>query len=335
MKPEAPHEADGVSGPRALAVGPELAGARLDRALAALVPGGLRGRRRRIAEGGVLVNGEACREPARRLRARDLLALAPEAPVARSPARARLLGRNGDFCFLFKGQGLHSAALPGKAGDSLEARLPQLCAPVLEPGERPALLQRLDRDTSGIVCAALNEDAARAFRAAEAAGMCEKRYLALLAGRLGGPATAGSPLDTAQRRTTRLLPGEAAPLRRTEFLPLHAWEGEACGRLLALLGRAGPGAPAALTLAGCRIRLGARHQIRAHAASLGQPLLGDTRYAGQEGPALEDAAPFFLHHGFLAWPQGRCSAPAPWPWLDVHLPPAALRRVRAWLELAA
>lgn len=319
--------------PREFTIGEELAGARLDRALAGLVPDGLRGRRRRIGEGGVLLNGVPCRDASRRVKPGDMLALA-DRKTPPNPARARLLGRSGDYCFLFKGAGLPSAALAGKDGDSLEARLPGLCAPVLQADEQPRLLQRLDCATSGIVCAALSEDAARAFRAAEAAGHCEKRYLALLTGRLDAPLTARRRLETAHRRTTRVLDAAAEPFRETEFLPLHVWEGEACGRLRTRLD-AGNG-PGALTLGACRIRLGARHQIRAHAAALGHPLLGDTQYGSPAG--AEKSAPaaprFFLHHGLLAWPEGRCTQAPPWDWLDEFLPAEARRRVRAWLEMA-
>lgn len=330
MKPMPPGEAPPT---REFTIEGDLAGARLDRALAGLVPEGLRGRRRRIGDGGVLLNGAPCRDPARRVKPGDMLALARRDASANS-AEARLLGRSGDYAFLFKGAGLPSAALAGKDGDSLEARLPDLCAPALKAGEKPALLQRLDCGTSGIVCAALDGEAARAFRAAEAAGLCEKRYLALLAGALAAPVTARQRLDTAHRRTTRVLDTEAGALRHTDFVPLHVWEGEACARLCARLD-AGSG-PGALTLAACRIRLGARHQIRAHAAALGHPLLGDTQYGcpAQAAAASASAPPFFLHHGFLAWPRGRCAAAPPWPWLAEYLPPQARPRLRAWLEMA-
>lgn len=333
MSPQPPAE---NAAPAGIGIGAGAAGQRLDRALGALVPEeGLRGRRRRIAGGGVLLNGRICREPARRLRAGDALALAPLAPRAKmAPTGARLLARQGEFCFLFKPCGLHSAALAGKAGDSLEARLPGLCAPLLAPGERPELLQRLDQSTSGIVCAALTPQAARDFRAAEAAGKCEKRYLALLRGGLAAPVTARAKLDTSARRVTRLMDEEAEALRRTEFFPLHVWRGEEAGRLIARLAPGGdlspgPQAPDALTLAACRIRRGSRHQIRAHAAGLGHPLAGDGRYAGRSGDTGEQ---FLLHHGLLAWPGHGCSAAPPWPWLEEFLPEGARQRALAWLS---
>lgn len=320
-----------------LRISGDAAGTRLDRALGALSPEGLRGRRRRITGGGVLVNGRPCRDTARRLRAGDLLSLAPPEAEPPAPQQACLLARRGDFCFFFKGAGLHSAALAGNDGDSLEERLPLLCAPVLTPGEMPVLLQRLDHGTSGIVCAGLTPEAVRAFRAAEAAGHCEKRYLALLLGALDGPVTTRQRLDTRQRRTTRLLDGDGDALRWTEFRPLHIWQEKAAARLCSLLetesGPAfGAAAPQALTLAACRIRRGARHQIRAHAAALGHPLLGDTRYDHLQGnPPSGSPLRFFLHHGCLVWPGGCCSALPPWPWLETSLPETALLLTRSWL----
>ena len=336
----APGHETGAATAAELRVSDELAGSRLDRALAALTAEGLRGRRRRIAEGGVLVNGRPCHAAARRLQPGDVLALAepPGVPASPPESAARLVGRQGEFCLLVKAAGLPCAALAGKAGDSLEGRLAGLCAPVLLPGERPLLLQRLDTGTSGLVCAALTPVAADAFRAAEAAGDCEKRYLAVLEGALESPVTARRALDTRGRRTSRVLEADGEPLRWTEFLPLHIWRGEACARLGAHLAEGAEGgegghpdgarSPRALTLAGCRIRRGARHQIRAHAAALGHPLLGDARYGATVGER------FFLHHGFLAWPGGACAVPPPWPWLEERLPPAGLLRVRGWLRLS-
>lgn len=314
-------------------------GLRLDCALARLVSEGLRGRRRRIKAGSVLVNGLPCCEPARRLKAGDLLGLAGKAPPRR--ARARLLTRAGDFCFFFKDAGLHTAALAGKDDDSLEARLPELCGAAMAEMGLPLLLQRLDEGTSGLVCAALTSESAQSFRSAEAAGLCEKRYLALLQGGLGRPLTARWRLDTCKRRATRLMAQEAEPCRWTEFQPLVVWRGDTCARLLALLQAAyelKPGkAPQALTLAGCRIRRGARHQIRVHAAALGHPLLGDALYGEKDSLA---SGCFFLHHGFLAFPGGKCSVATPWFWLSAwgrlneQLSPPARALASRWLDTA-
>lgn len=337
LAPKPPEKTDQSANARRL--GDEAAGLRLDCALSLLVKEGLRGRRRRIKEGSVLVNGLPCCEPARRLKAGDLLGLAGK-PVP-SRARTRLLTVAGDFCFFFKDAGLHTAALAGKDDDSLEARLPELCEAEMAERGLPLLLQRLDEGTSGLVCAALTPEAAKSFRNAEAAGLCEKRYLALLQGGLGRPLTARWRLDTRKRRATRLLAEEAEPCRWTEFQPLVVWRGDSCARLLALLqptyGLKPGKAPEALTLAGCRIRRGARHQIRVHAAALGHPLLGDALYGEKDSLA---SGRFFLHHGFLDFPGGKCSVATPWLWLwawgrlNELLSPAAQALAHPWLKTA-
>ena len=331
---------------RELRVDAALAGQRLDQALAALTPElGLRGRRRLIARGAVLVNGRVG-DAGCRLRPGDVLALrGTEDGTGATPCSAdmpRLLSRQGDYCFLYKPAGLHSAALAGDNGLSLEALLPVLLSEESE-GRAPRLMQRLDYGTSGIVCAALGAKAAQAFRVAERAGRCEKRYLALLRGTLAGPSTVRLALDTADRRQSRVLADTDDTLRWTEFLPLHVWGGAAATGPLAGLVRdtahgestssasgAGEGEdPGSLTLAACRIRCGARHQIRAHAAALGHPLWGDGLYgrSDQPGPA---GTGFFLHHGALLLPGAACVQSPPWP-----LPEAQAGAVRTWLESPA
>lgn len=161
---------------RELRVDAALAGQRLDQALAALTPElGLRGRRRLIARRAVLVSGRAM-PAAHRLRVGELVSLreatAEPAAVPRLAETPRLLARQGEYCFLYKPAGLHSTALAGGGGFSLERALPALLASL--PGAGAAqLLQRLDYGTSGIVCAALTRQAALAFRRAEREGRCE------------------------------------------------------------------------------------------------------------------------------------------------------------------
>jgi len=189
---------------------------RLDFALSLLLPHmGLRGRKRCIENGLVLVNGRAC-TAAQRLRKGDVVTLheAEQEPAVAAPpvktvgqaaacssgmdsnqCEPRLLAIQGALCFFFKPAGLHTAALVGGTAPSLEAMLPQLLTSTARNAGanstadsaadlRPQLLQRLDHGTSGLVCGAFSSEAADDFRRLEVAGHCEKRYVALLAGRL-------------------------------------------------------------------------------------------------------------------------------------------------------
>lgn len=305
------------------------AGLRLDQALEHLLPHmGLRGRRRCVENGGVSVNGRAAKA-SRRMRQGDVVRLhnteARKKTVtlgrevsgtvfscgsAVAACGLRMLGRQGKYCFFSKPARMHSASLAGISGVSVEALAPALAVRWTEKSGSGnefdptalTLMQRLDFGTSGLLCAALSTSAAEDFRAAEAAGLCEKRYVALLSGVLSGPVVARQELGVSKRRKSRVLPALAHHTRWTEFWPLHVWKpGDVSVQALqALLGPAGGGAPendapvvtpeagglpvpaAGLTLAACRIHRGARHQIRAHAAGLGHPLWGDSLYAEPE-----------------------------------------------------
>lgn len=417
------------------------AGQRLDHVLEALLPHmGVRGRKRCIEGGLVLVNGRPA-AASRRMREGDVICLADAAAQAATGAAAaftpghaaasvkaathadpcalaaalglRMLDRQGDYCFFSKPANMHSAALAGGTQASVEALAPALAAawdgaspcrasgrarPQVASGVRHGceatrgqatlctvqgqeftLLQRLDFGTSGLLCAALTPAAAAAFRAAEAEGRCEKRYVALLTGVLAGPVTARQSLGVSGRRKSRLREAQADRTRWTDFWPLHVWHpgamdaeqlrllfsaapdpgrasGMAPGQTAGTAGEPGcflpeeaslarapwPSArplslpPQGLTLAACRIRRGARHQIRVHAAGLGHALWGDALYADQDGALSHvfggaEASPelpgFFLHHGGLRLPGAACVDYPSWP-----LPEALSRLVRGWFE---
>ena len=89
-----------------------------------------------------------------------------------------------------------------------------------------------------------------------------------------------------------------------------------------------PSFPDSLTLAGCTIHRGARHQIRAHAAALGHALWLDGLYASSLPQSSEDGQGyFFLHHGALHLPEARWLLPPDW------LPEGKIAAAgRKWLE---
>lgn len=217
----------------------------------------------------------------------------------------RLLHAHGEWRFLYKPTGMHTAA--GKRSPSLEEALPAL-------SDQPLLLcNRLDCGTSGIVAAALGSHAVEQWRRAESAGLCVKRYAALLCGHMARPLTAAWALDACRRATTKILREPAPALRRTRFIPLLLLRAGDLGALphaspwLEALRRVPADLP--LTLAGCVIHMGARHQIRVHAARLGHPLWGDSRYGNKNESFNDDT--FLLHHGALDAPGAsvRCLCP--------------------------
>jgi len=284
--------------------GNEQRGQRLDAALAVLFPSlGLRGRRRLWKGHLVLVDGIA-RPPAFRLRGGETIRLVPrcsakaahDIPAVFSGDPPRLLARRGDFFFFYKPSGLHTESLAGGSKCSLAGVLEHIVPEMA--GTRLRLLGRLDQDSSGIVPAAGDEDAARQWRQWENAGELDKHYLAVLEGGLDSELTVRSALDLTKTRRTRVLAEDGPVLRHTRIRPLVCFQADDAPELLS-----GYPAEARFTLALCRIAKGARHQIRAHAAHIGHPLAGDALYGAHGGTS------FFLRHFRLQWPEGEVSCP--------------------------
>ena len=102
-----------------------LHGLRLDRAVMTLCGLSLRAARRRIEDGGILLDGRPA-AAALRLRAGQTLELLPDDHICRGhagdePALAvRLLGRQGDYAAFVKPAGLHSSPLAGRCAPNLE-----------------------------------------------------------------------------------------------------------------------------------------------------------------------------------------------------------------------
>lgn len=240
--------------------------------------GSLRFARRLISDGNIKVNGLPCR-PATRLQPDDLIEML-DMPAVSSEKKAQFVGRQGDYYFFYKPGGLHTVALAGRANASLEAQLPVLSQLYYLPAGL-VLLQRLDFATSGLIAAALGKESAYAYREEERAGRCRKFYLAALSGHLESPLVVKNSLRGNGRRM-KVGPEVVSKLAWTQFKPL--WYGFM------------PHFGESVTIAQCQLGSGQRHQIRAHAAYAGYPLVGDDLYGGTAGQG------FLLEHYKLCFP---------------------------------
>jgi 23S rRNA pseudouridine1911/1915/1917 synthase len=153
--------------------------------------------------------------------------------------------------------------------------------------ERPGIVHRLDKETTGVIVVAKSDKAHRALADQFATRSLKKEYAALVA---GVPQLLSGTIDRAiSRHPThrhRMTIGEGGKPART------AWErAEAFGDMAALMR--------------CQIFTGRTHQIRVHLKSLGHPILGDSLYGWKTDPRLAvQPARVMLHaeHLVLAHP---------------------------------
>ena len=261
---------------RRLEVPAEAAGQRLDVVVARLLPELSRARvQQLIAQGLVLPGGAPARASARVAAGAGIEVRLPRAvPVSLTAVRIDLpvLYEDAHLVVIDKPAGL--AVHPGAGVQHptvVHGLLHQLGDLAGIGGElRPGIVHRLDKDTSGCLVVAKTEPALRALQAAFKARTVEKRYRALVH---GAPAEAGE-LDTLYGRH---------PKDRKRFSS-RVREGKRAVTRFRVLGRAGADA----ALLDVELLTGRTHQIRAHLADAGFPLLGDALYGGRKREAKLD-----------------------------------------------
>ncbi len=152
--------------------------------------------------------------------------------------------------------------------------LRELLAYELATGGQVSLINRLDRETSGITLVAKTAEAARELGIAMQARLLQKEYLAIA---FGCPAWDCACCAEPLRRME-----EVASTRVHVRQCCHA-EGKPCATDFRVLRRLPATASRpALCLLACTPHTGRLHQIRVHAACLGHPLVGDKIYGESE-----------------------------------------------------
>lgn len=205
--------------------------------------------------------------------------LAEEAPeLVPEPGRAlALLYEDAWLIGVDKPAGMPSHPLrPGETGtaaNALVARFPEVSS-ASEDAREGGLVHRLDIETSGVLLAARDRETWEAVRALFGRRAVDKRYWALVSGPIADEGAIELPLR--HKGETRVEPaldgGEAGREALSHFR---------------VLGRAGE-----LALVEVRILTGVLHQVRAHLAAVGAPVVGDALYGGKPFPGLTR---FFLH----------------------------------------
>ncbi len=273
---------DTPAGRQTFTAGPGDAGERLDRFLAARLPGLTRSRIKALIEQGCLETGGATiRQPSLRVKPGQTFAImVPEArPVELVGQRIplRVVHEDRDLIVIDKAAGLVVHPAPGNPDRTLVNALIAHCGDSLKGVggvRRPGIVHRLDKDTSGLIVAAKTDAAHQGLVAQFAARSIERSYLALVWGRPrpeAGTITGDIGRSPRNRKKMAVVRRGGKPAR-THYRTLRHLAG---GRV---------------SLVECRLETGRTHQIRVHLASQGHPLLGDPLYGRGDAARLKALA---------------------------------------------
>jgi 23S rRNA pseudouridine1911/1915/1917 synthase len=263
-----------------LVVAQDEAGLRLDAFLArhGLAPSAA-GARRLLATGAVRVNARAAPKGARLQPGQtvEIASAGPAAPlVPDEHLRLDVLYEDDTIVAVDKPAGVPSHPLrPGELGtlaSALVQRYPECAAASVDPREG-GLGHRLDIGTSGVIVAARSREVWALLRASLGGESAEKVYLAEVAGSPAGsePIVVEAAIGRSGRRAGKVRIGLGRGLlpARTE-VRVREHRGDT-------------------TLVEARLHRGRAHQVRAHLAHLGHPVLGDDDYGDEVSRSIASA----------------------------------------------
>ncbi len=242
---------------------------RLDQFLAKRLPEYSRSRLQQLIRGGFIRLNEQTTRPRQIVRGGDTISL-QEPPMEKidvqpEPIPLEILFEDDDLIVINKPAGLTVHPGAGQRQHTLVNALLSHCITLSGIGgkERPGIVHRLDKETSGCLVVAKNDVAHRELSKQFAARTVEKIYLALVAGKLRKAAgvieenIGRHPVHRQRMRVTSLR-GRAA---KTEYRVIRS--------------------SVQASLIECRLHTGRTHQIRVHLHHLGHPVLGDKVYAAR------------------------------------------------------
>ncbi|MGI8661672.1 MAG: RluA family pseudouridine synthase [Acidimicrobiales bacterium] len=269
-----------------------LDGERIDRVVALLTGASRSAAATLLASGVVRVDGLATTKPSSRVSLGQLVEIDADlgtAPVELEPdstVELEIVHVDESVIVVDKQAGLvvhpGSGQEHGTLVNGLLARFPDIAG--IGDADRPGVVHRLDKGTSGLLVIARTERAREALVAQLASRTAERRSLTLVWGRLESPlGLLDAPIGRSQREPTRMAVSARGKEAKTRYELVRAND-----------------QPAPTSLLRCRLETGRTHQIRVHLAAIGHPVVGDDRYGGLRKPMLDVPRPF-LHAEHLSF----------------------------------
>ena len=267
-------------------------GERLDIALVRKLPDFSRSQIRRLVnQGNVTLDGTVPRKVGQTLRGNEMVTVCVPRPTPASdepePIPLDIVYEDDDLIVIDKPSGMVVHPARGHSNGTLVnavlAHVPSIQG--VGGNQRPGIVHRLDKDTSGLIVVAKNDKAHRFLQEQFRERTVEKRYQALVCGTPPSPVgrvEAGIGRDGKHRKRMAVFASDNKKGRAATsvYRTIQTFRG--------------------FTLLDVRPLTGRTHQVRVHMAFLGCPLAGDTLYGGRRSSkALASLRRQFLHASVL------------------------------------
>ena len=217
-------------------------------------------------EGRVTVNGEVCIVPNTKLGEDDEVKVAIPEKADFSKQTIPIIYEDDDVIVLNKPSGLLTHAKGALSNEFSVAEFVRPYSDYGKDGNRPGIIHRLDRDTSGVILCVKNDAAAKMLQRQFSDRKVKKRYLAIVEGEPKQPiAVIDLPIARNPKKPSTFRVDANGKLAQTKYEVLAVNKTQSLVRLTPHTGRT--------------------HQLRVHMSHIGNPIVGDRVY-GKEADRL-------------------------------------------------